>query len=80
MRWRCPARVLAAVVNLRTGFNLNREVGSRFLHGMDNLSRIPAVKHVADSYLQLTFCHLRKLRAFARVIDNVLFSRVSTSP
>ena len=33
--------VLAAVVNLRTGFNLNREVGSRFLRGMDNLSRIP---------------------------------------
>lgn len=55
-------RVFPAAVNLRTGFNLNREVGSRFLRGMDNLSRIPAVKHVADSYLQLTFCHLRKLR------------------
>lgn len=59
-------RVFSPVVDLWTRLNLDCKVGILFLLGMHNLSRIPTVKHVADGYLQLTFCHFRKLRCICK--------------
>ena len=50
--------IFPAVVDLRTGFNLDHISGAVFSGGWRKLCVIPAVQYITDCYLQLTLSRI----------------------
>ena len=57
-------RVLAAIVNLGTGLNVNGKVVGKLLYRMYDFCSIPAVQHIAYGYLQFTFGNIGDVGSF----------------